>query len=77
MEKNMKLKEIDGILYKPSWTDTFIALAVGQEIKLSRRQILPATARATCNWVRQKQGFTYSVFACDPFEDYFIVKRTK
>lgn len=76
MENNLNLKEIDGIIYKPSWADTFRNLKVGEEIKLSRMQLIYNTARATCDWVKRKDpSYNFTITACDKFQDHFIVKR--
>lgn len=76
MENNLNMKVIDGIIYRPSWVDTFRSLSVGQEIKLSRRQLFMNTAQSTCRWIQKRQPeYKFSVEACDRFQDFFIVKR--
>lgn len=76
MELDPNLKTIDGIIYKPSWVDTFRALKPGEEIKLSRTQIMIYSARATCDWIRKKDStYKFQITGCDRYQDNFIVKR--
>lgn len=76
MEKSDDYKKIDGIIYKPSWADTFRLLKVGQEMRLNRNQLTYHVARSTTRWITMRyEGYKFSVIALDKFKDNFIVKR--
>jgi hypothetical protein len=76
MEKSDDYKIIDGIIYKPSWADTFKRLAVGEEMRLNRNQLTYHVARSTTRWITMRYtGYKFSITALDHFKDNFIVKR--
>lgn len=78
MEKTELTKTIDGIIYRPSWRDTFQALAIGQKISLSREQVTYNVARASISWIKKRYpGYDFTITPLDKFRDKFIVERVK
>lgn len=76
MEKSDDYKIINGIIYKPSWADTFKRLSVGEEITLNRSQLTYDVARSTIRWITLRYtGYKFSIKALDRFKDDFTVKR--
>lgn len=78
MEKTELTKTIDGIIYRPSWRDTFQSLAVGQKISLSREQVTYNVARASISWIKKRYpGYDFTITPLDKFRDKFVIERVK
>lgn len=76
MEKTDYYKEIDRIIYRPSWTDTFKNLKIGEELKLNRNQITYNVARSSIRWIQARyEGYNFKITSEDRFQDKFAVKR--
>lgn len=75
MENQTNCKLINGVIYKPCWSETFRSLPTGGEIKLNRHQLTYNTASSICRALQRNSHFSFSITSCDKLQDEFIIKR--